>query len=135
MTPASFRLYDALNCAATAVDEDGSCRWADADRVWQAACAAAEDLFPSGSDAAAAMETVLRAATPSGKGLGRAELWNALNAASYAALIAMKADSAQTALLLNDLEGAVNALAPELREAMTVISREIGLLAMTAVAA
>jgi hypothetical protein len=135
MTPAFFVLYDVLDLAATAVDEDVSGRWRNADRVWVEACRAADDLFPEGSDTAKAAGVILRAAAPSGKGSSKPELWNALDAASKAALNAMTGDGPGTALLLRDAEAAADALTPELRDAMTVLAAEIGLLAMTAVAA
>lgn len=130
-----FGFYDTLNCAATAVNEDGSGRPAQAQAAWEAASTSARDLFPSGTDTPGAIAAILAAARPSGSLLGKADLWNALNAAALAVLPAMAGDAPETALLLNDLDAATRALSPELRDAMTVIAFEIGMLAMAGVTA
>jgi hypothetical protein len=135
MTPDMFAPYDFLNCAATAVDEDGCERRAEALAAWQAACSAAKGLFPEGSDAAEAVSVILAASRPPCGELGAAELWDALDAASYAALIAMTGDGPQTAVPLNDLEAAIAPLTGELRDAMQVIAGEIAAMAMTQVPA
>lgn len=135
MTPDMFAPYDFLNCAATAVDEDGAERHAEAKAAWQAACSAAKGLFPAGSEAEQVAGVILAASRPPCGELGAAELWDALDAASYAALIAMTGDGPQTAVPLNDLEAAIGALSGELRDAMSLIAGEIAAMAMTGVPA
>lgn len=91
----SWSLYDALNLAATAVDEAQSGRRENAGVAWLEACASVGEAFPVGSARADALAAVVEAAHPAGDAqcADRAALSQALGKASAAALIAMDRDA------------------------------------------
>ena len=80
----ALRLYDFLNLAAAAVDEAEYGRFAFADLTWQEAAAAAGGMT---GDARKAAEAILTATGPDRGMTGRADLWNALDAAATAVLV------------------------------------------------
>lgn len=121
MTAESFRLYDTLNCAATAVDEAESGRRDRAETAWQEARKAAAGLFAEDGILSGALAEVLAAAAPEREGEYRGWLWNALSAVSLAVLPAMEGDPATTALCMLDADEAVLLLPADLRDALSVI--------------
>jgi len=98
-------LYDALNCAALAVDEAGSGRPAKAMTAWLEALTAAGRAFDPGPEARA-LAGIIACAAPSNAGeLWRADPWRALDTASLAALIAEDGDTDLADATLMDASG------------------------------
>lgn len=93
-------VYDALHCAAIAVDEAGSGRPARAMTAWLDAQTAASRAFEPRTEPALACAVVIRAAAPSREGEPwRAALWRALDTASLASLHAGDTGLADATLL------------------------------------
>jgi hypothetical protein len=126
--PASFRLYDTLNCCAVAVDEAEHGRAAAAVTAWLAARDAASAMAAPDSALAHALGLVLAAAGPSRAGEPwRPELWRVLEAASLACLItADDRETAGTALLDASGHAAGLPCAPAVRVVLTAIWDEGG---------
>ena len=132
MIPADFALYDALQCAAIAVDEAGSGRMAKAAEAWNEAVTASVRAFPQGTPADDALGVLTGACDPDrGGGAWRADLWRALDAASLAALTAMDGDVAATGVLVSAALDAAVPLPDEKRAAVSVTLGEIRRIART----
>jgi hypothetical protein len=118
-----FRLYDVLNCAATAVDEAESGRPAVAGAAWTAATDAASGLFPVNSPASNAISVILAASRPGRQPEGRAALWTALDAAALAILTAMGGQEDALAEVLPDAHAATRRVTPSCEVALSRILR------------
>lgn len=125
MTPRDFALYDLLDLSATAVHEALLGRGAFANAAWLEAWASAERLFAPHSAADAAVGVILAASSPDRDSDGRAVLWNALSAASSAALYAMRGDRENTAVCMPAAFAAVGWLEPFERGAVTTLLAEV----------
>jgi hypothetical protein len=123
----SLAFYDLLNCAATAVNEDGAGRADKAEAAFLEVSVAACGLFPEGSDADAAVTVILDAIVAArGASSGGMLLWNALDAMAAAVLPAVAGDRDCAEMLLAGAEAAVSMLpAPDLEAALTVVAGEI----------
>jgi hypothetical protein len=119
MTPADFRVYDVLNCCATAVSEAAAGRFPLAEAAHLEAQFAASGLPGPGSPVHAAVSVILEASDPSGYLSGRT-LWNALDAASIAALAVMDGGECGLAALA-DAEAAAAPLPAAWRDAVTAL--------------
>lgn len=95
----NWRPYDALNLAATAVDEEVAGRPEVAGEAFLAARASVRGAYPDGSRQAEALHAVVDAAHPDAGG-DRAALWLALDKAAAAALHASVGDLYDTAALV-----------------------------------
>jgi hypothetical protein len=98
MIPADFRVYDALNCCATAVAENLAGRPAKAIAAWTAARDAAAAI--TDGPVCGALGEIIAASGPSQS--PSAALQRALDASALACLIARNGDTDLTALALGE---------------------------------
>lgn len=116
--------YDALNCAALAIDEAGSGRPLQAMTAWLAAGTAAVRAFDAGSPQALALAAVVADSAPSLAGEPwRPALWRALGAASLASLLAESGDTGPADDTLMDAAGFAAGL--PCRDSIAVIATAI----------
>jgi hypothetical protein len=100
MTPADFRVYDVLNCCATAVSEAAASHRAKAMAAWIAAGEAASAMS---GPVSAALGVIVTASAPSrASDPRRPALQRALDAASVAALLVRNGDTGIADMALAD---------------------------------
>lgn len=117
----ALKLYDFLNLAATAVDEAEYGRFAFADLTWAEAAAAADSMTGPARDAA---EVILAATGPAAAPHGRADLWNALDAAATAVLALTAGQRELASVIMPDALAASDALDHPLQVAVLTLLAE-----------
>jgi hypothetical protein len=117
----ALKLYDFLNLTATAVDEAEYGRFAFADLTWAEAATAADGMT---GDARKAAEAILAATGPDGGQHGRADLWNALDAAATAVLALTGGQRELASVVMPDALAATDALDHDLQMAVLTVLAE-----------